>query len=260
MMAYDGYMQKVVPFIESHRVNNIFVDSYLGTKLELKELGRIIQPYEEILYITGCKMHSNAGKKVLVCVTDSRLLILNKGWIGNRYQHSVFLDRISSTQRGRGLVFGSVNVNMMGNEEPFSLYGFWLKDTEQFVRTLEEARFNYENMKHGTNNLGYGYGVPQGYYDNVGGYGNGYGNYNNGYNTNQGYNGYNQGYYEEPSYEEPYGEPYEEIEEEPYVDERALAEYEIIKAQLNLIYRQGLIDRGTLEKRLKQERVKLGLE
>ena len=133
MMAYDGYMQKVVPFIESHRVNNIFVDSYLGTKLELKELGRIIQPYEEILYITGCKMHSNAGKKVLVCVTDSRLLILNKGWIGNRYQHSVFLDRISSTQRGRGLVFGSVNVNMMGNEEPFSLYGFWLKDTEQFV-------------------------------------------------------------------------------------------------------------------------------
>lgn len=258
-MNYDGYRDKVVPFIQSHKINNIFVDSYIGTKLELKELGRLLQPYEEILYITGCKMKSNAGKKVLVCVTDSRLLILNKGIIGNRYQHSVFLDRISSTQRGRGLIFGTVVVNMMGNEEPFFLEGFWLKDTEQFIRALEEARFNYENMKHRTTNLGYGYvnQYQQPYGNNEPQYSQGYGNYNEPYG-----NGYDEQPYEEIRYEQPVEEYYEdEILEENSVEfEEALKEYEVIKSQLELIYRQGLIDRGIFEKRLKDARVKLGLD
>lgn len=262
-MNYDGYLDKVVPFIETHRVNNMFVDSYLGTKLELKELGRIIQPMENIVYITACKMETDAGKKVLVCVTDSRLLILNKGWIGNRYQHSVFLDRVSSTQRGRGLVFGSVIVNMMGNEQPFTLYGFWLKDTEQFVSALEEARFNYENVKRGyvnnynQSNQGYAYNNQQGYNNSMGNFDNTYG-----YGCCDNRGNYNQPEYNQSDYGYDYGgyEDYDSSEDEPYVDESVLEEYKLAESQLNAIYRQGLIDRGTLEKRLKQKRVKLGLE
>lgn len=262
-MGYDGYLDKVVPFIEQHKVNNIFVDSYLGTKLELKELGRILQPMERIVYLTACKMESDAGKKVLVCVTDSRLLILNKGWIGNRYQHSVFLDRVSSTQRGRGLVFGSVIINMMGNEQPFTLYGFWLKDTEQFVSALEDARFNYENVKRGFAgsmgfaDRGYNFNNPD---NNLGGYGY-YGQSrepSGAYNDFYGYQGNLGEQY--GSGNDAYGYEDNQYEDEPYVDEEALREYEVAEAQLNTIYRQGLIDRGTLERRLKQKKVELGLE
>lgn len=287
--GYDGYRHKVVPFLEQHKVNNIFVDSYLGTKLELKELGRLLDPNEQIVYITACKMQTDAGKKVLVCVTDARLLILNKGWVINKYQHSIFLDRISSTQRGRGFVFGTVVVNMVGNESPITLTGFWYKDTEQFIRLLDKARFDYEGRKYHTNNLASGYSSqqvymqPNGYYGNgnvqmQGGY-NQYDNYGNGYNNgyyggnNGGYyddnydnNGgyydgnYNQGYnngYGDDNYEGTFDDGFEEV---PEYDAVAWEEYERIEAQLIEIYNQGLIDRGTLEKRLSKEKVKLGLE
>ena len=284
---YDGYRHKVVPFLEQHKVNNIFVDSYLGTKLELKELGRLLDPNEQIVYITACKMQTDAGKKVLVCVTDARLLILNKGWVINKYQHSIFLDRISSTQRGRGFVFGTVVVNMVGNESPITLTGFWYKDTEQFIRLLDKARFDYEGRKYHTNNLAYGYSSqqvylqPNGYYgngqmqggynqyDNYGnGYNNGYyggndGGYYNNYDNNGGYydnNNYNQGYtggYGNDNYEGTFDDGFEEV---PEYDAAAWGEYERIEAQLIEIYNQGLIDRGTLEKRLRKEKVKLGLE
>lgn len=284
---YDGYRHKVVPFLEQHKVNNIFVDSYLGTKLELKELGRLLDPNEQIVYITACKMQTDAGKKVLVCVTDARLLILNKGWVINKYQHSIFLDRISSTQRGRGFVFGTVVVNMVGNESPITLTGFWYKDTEQFIRLLDKARFDYEGRKYHTNNLASGYSSqqvymqPNGYYGNgqvQGGY-NQYDNYGNGYNNgyyggnNGGYyddnydnNGgyydgdYNQGYnngYGTDNYKDTFDDGFEEV---PEYDVVAWEEYERIEAQLIEIYNQGLIDRGTLEKRLRKEKVKLGLE
>lgn len=260
--GYDGYRHKVVPFLEQHKVNNIFVDSYLGTKLELKELGRLLDPNEQIVYITACKMQTDAGKKVLVCVTDARLLILNKGWVINKYQHSIFLDRISSTQRGRGFVFGTVIVNMVGNEPPITLTGFWYKDTEQFIRLLDKARFDYEGRKYHTNNLASGYSSQQVYMQPNGYYGNGYNN--NGYydNTYGGYydNNYNQGYnngYANDNYEDTFDDGFEEV---PEYDAAAWEEYERIEAQLIEIYNQGLIDRGTLEKRLRKEKVKLGLE
>lgn len=269
---YDGYRHKVVPFLEQHKVNNIFVDSYLGTKLELKELGRLLDPNEQIVYITACKMQTDAGKKVLVCVTDARLLILNKGWVINKYQHSIFLDRISSTQRGRGFVFGTVVVNMVGNESPITLTGFWYKDTEQFIRLLDKARFDYEGRKYHTNNLASGYSSQQVYMQPNGYYGNGYnggyyggtngGYYDNNYENNGGYydNNYNQGYnngYGNDNYEGTFDDGFEEV---PEYDVAAWEEYERIEAQLIEIYNQGLIDRGTLEKRLRKEKVKLGLE
>lgn len=271
---YDGYRHKVVPFLEQHKVNNIFVDSYLGTKLELKELGRLLDPNEQIVYITACKMQTDAGKKVLVCVTDARLLILNKGWVINKYQHSIFLDRISSTQRGRGFVFGTVVVNMVGNESPITLTGFWYKDTEQFIRLLDKARFDYEGRKYHTNNLASGYSSQQVYMQPNGYYGyNQYDNYGNGYNNNGYYdniyggnnggyydNNYNQDYnngYGTDNYKDTFDDGFEEV---PEYDAAAWEEYERIEAQLIEIYNQGLIDRGTLEKRLRKEKVKLGLE
>lgn len=146
-MANDGYWYKVKPYIEQNKVRNpLLKTSFIGTGFELKELGKVLRPDENIRYLTACK---EGNSKVLVCVTDLRLIILDKGLIVNKYQQAIFLDRIASTVRGRGLYFGNVIVQIQDAPDPHILSGFWGKDTEDFINAVEDARFEYERSKYG---------------------------------------------------------------------------------------------------------------
>ena len=136
-MAHPYYREKILPFLEQHKVVNKLVKTpFFGTGFELKELAKTLRADEELLYITACK---SGEARVLVCVTNLRLHILDKGLILNKYQLTVNLPQIASVQRGRGVFFGSVVISVLGYEDNIYLTDFWGKDTEDFQRILQDA-------------------------------------------------------------------------------------------------------------------------
>lgn len=140
------YRDKVIPFIKQNRTNNPLLNVfYFGTHFELKELGRILNPREILVYITACKLKTNA--RVLVVVTDKRLIILNKGIIMNKLQVSIFLDQITFVQKYRKFYTGIVEITLDGGDRPVLLTGFWGSDTDVFVEALEEARYHFKTNR-----------------------------------------------------------------------------------------------------------------
>ena len=140
-MAHPYYTEKILPFLEQHKVTNLLVKTpFIGTGFELKELAKTLRPDEDLRYITTCK---SGNAKVLVCVTNLRLHILDKGLILNKYQLTVDLSKIASVQRGRGVFFGSVVISVLGYEDNIYLNDFWGKDTEDFQRILQDAITDY---------------------------------------------------------------------------------------------------------------------
>lgn len=141
-MARNGYRDKVLPFIaENPVVNKLLNVPFLGTQFELRELGKILRDDEEIRYITSCKLE---GSRILVCVTNLMLYILDKGLILNRHQQSINISKVASVERSRNLVFGSVHISFMGDVSDYVLTGFWLKDTEAFQRAVQDAVSDFE--------------------------------------------------------------------------------------------------------------------
>lgn len=158
-MAHPYYTEKILPFLEQHKVTNMLVKTpFIGTGFELKELAKTLRPDEELRYITACK---SGNAKVLVCVTNLRLHILDKGLILNKYQLTVDLSKIASVQRGRGVFFGSVVISVLGYEDNIYLNDFWGKDTEDFQRFLQDAitDFGLGRSQNNTNSDYYKYNV-----------------------------------------------------------------------------------------------------
>lgn len=144
-----AYEEVVLPFLEQHKVTHKFIKSYVwGTGFELRELGKFLDknPSEKLRYMTACKLEDN--EKVLVVITNMRLLIFDTGWILKRNQIEVFLDNISDVVKARNLLFGCVSVKTPGELE-FTLTSFWGKDTETFINELNRAR---TDLKYGSYN------------------------------------------------------------------------------------------------------------
>lgn len=140
-MVHPYYEEKVLPFVEQHPVVNKLVKTpFIGTGFELKELAKNLRADEDLRYITACK---SGEARVLVCVTNLRLHILDKGLILNKYQLTVNLPQISSVKRGRGIFFGTVIISVTGFEDDITLTDFWGKDTENFQRILQDAITDY---------------------------------------------------------------------------------------------------------------------
>lgn len=140
-MVHPYYTEKILPFLEHNKVMNRLVKTpFIGTGFELKELAKTLRADEELRYITACK---SGQERVLVCVTNLRLHILDKGLILNKYQLTVNLPQIASVQRGRGIFFGSVVISVVGFDDNIYLTDFWGKDTENFQRILQDAITDY---------------------------------------------------------------------------------------------------------------------
>jgi hypothetical protein len=140
-MVHPYYTEKILPFLENNKVVNMLVKTpFIGTGFELKELAKTLRADEELRYITACK---SGEARVLVCVTNLRLHILDKGLVLNKYQLTVNLPQIASVQRGRGIFFGSVVISVMGFDDNIYLKDFWGKDTENFQRILQDSITDY---------------------------------------------------------------------------------------------------------------------
>lgn len=140
-MVHPYYTEKILPFLEHNKVMNMLVKTpFIGTGFELKELAKTLRADEDLRYITACK---SGQARVLVCVTNLRLYILDKGLVLNKYQLTVNLPQIASVQRGRGIFFGSVVISVMGFDDNIYLTDFWGKDTENFQRILQDSITDY---------------------------------------------------------------------------------------------------------------------
>lgn len=140
-MVHPYYTEKILPFLEQNKIVNKLVKTpFFGTGFELKELAKTLRADEEIRYITACK---SGEARVLVCVTNLRLHILDKGLILNKYQLTVNLPQIASIQRGRGVFFGFVIISVLGFDDNIYLTDFWGTDTENFQRILQDAITDY---------------------------------------------------------------------------------------------------------------------
>ena len=160
-MVHPYYTEKILPFLEQNKVVNMLVKTpFIGTGFELKELAKTLRADEELRYITACK---SGQARVLVCVTNLRLHILDKGLILNKYQLTVNLPQIASVQRGRGIFFGSVVISVMGFDDNIYLTDFWGKDTENFQRILQDAITDYGLGRSSLTQLNY-YQPQQPYY------------------------------------------------------------------------------------------------
>lgn len=160
-MVHPYYTEKILPFLEQNKVVNLLVKTpFIGTGFELKELAKTLRADEELRYITACK---SGEARVLVCVTNLRLHILDKGLVLNKYQLTVNLPQIASIQRGRGIFFGSVVISVMGFDDNIYLTDFWGKDTENFQRILQDAITDFNLGRSQLTQPNY-YQPPQPYY------------------------------------------------------------------------------------------------
>lgn len=161
-MVHPYYTEKILPFLEQNKVVNKLVKTpFFGTGFELKELAKTLRADEEIRYITACK---SGEVRVLVCVTNLRLHILDKGLILNKYQLTVNLPQIASIQRGRGVFFGSVIISVLGFDDNIYLTDFWGTDTENFQRILQDAITDYGLGRSSLTQPNYYYQPQQPYY------------------------------------------------------------------------------------------------
>lgn len=134
----NNYHNKILPYIESHSIGNPLVKTPLiGTGFELKELARSMRADEDILFLTRCKI--NKGKGILVCVTNLRLYLVDKGLFLDKTLVAIDLSKVNNVSRGRQLFFGSVRVTTVSEYGDFLLTDFWGRDTEEFQTILQDA-------------------------------------------------------------------------------------------------------------------------
>lgn len=89
------------------------VDSF-GTKKEIKYLPEILKEAEAVKALASGMMDGNTW---LLCVTDQRLLFLDKGMITGLKQTEIPLGSITSVNQKTGLIMGSITVTTAGKEK-----------------------------------------------------------------------------------------------------------------------------------------------
>lgn len=95
--------------ITNSRIRNPFY----GTRRELKELPKVLEEHEEILYMIPGAWQKNSW--LIVC-TNERVIFLDKGYIYRFNMKEIPIDRINSVESKRGLIFGQINMWDGANE------------------------------------------------------------------------------------------------------------------------------------------------
>lgn len=81
--------------------------SLFGVKKEIKELPKLLDDDEELIYITSGLLNDNTW---LVALTDSRIMFLDKGLIYGLKTKNVDLDMLNSIEFKSGMFLGDLSV------------------------------------------------------------------------------------------------------------------------------------------------------
>lgn len=98
---------------EFDRLRKITNDHGFLTKKEFFHLPEILMPQEEVIAISSGSMSSNPyyfSNSWLIVLTNSRIILLDKGLIYGVKQISIDLEKITSVGASTGLIFGNITI------------------------------------------------------------------------------------------------------------------------------------------------------
>lgn len=125
----------------------IKIDTF-GTRKEIKYLPEALYSNEVIKYITSGFCDGNTW--LLVC-TSLRILALDKGMMFGLKQKEIPLEKISSVNFKKGLMFAEVTI--ITSSARIKIEQLFKDKVENFVRTINSARENPRNSPVNTSQI-----------------------------------------------------------------------------------------------------------
>jgi hypothetical protein len=84
-------------------------DDMFATKKELRHLPEVLKDGEMVIGFSSGLMDNNTW---LICLTDSRLIFLDKGMLYGLKQSVIGLEKIASVTYSTGMFFGKIEINL----------------------------------------------------------------------------------------------------------------------------------------------------
>lgn len=137
------YYKILVRIAKKQGISRPFWNTTLfGVKLELKALPRYLSQGERIYSLVPCKYK---GRKALAVVTDLRVLVLNRGLLGdfgNTQREDVYYNNVAGGNP-HGSLISSYSISVPGTGNDFEIDGLWLGDAKTFDQTFSQARRDF---------------------------------------------------------------------------------------------------------------------
>lgn len=144
-----AYYKILLKLGEKQRIQKpLWKTTLWGIKLELKALPKYLTKGEKIYCLTPCRYR---GKKALAVVTDVRVLVLNRGLLGDfglTQREDVYFHQIAGGNPEGG-IFSSYKLSIPGNGNDFKIENLWMRDAKTFDISFNKARQDYERRKNG---------------------------------------------------------------------------------------------------------------
>lgn len=142
-ISNNDYYKILVQIAKKQGISRPFWNSILfGVKLELKALPKYLSKGERIYSLVPCKYK---GRKALAVVTDLRVLVLNRGLLGdfgNTQREDVYYNNVAGGNP-HGSLISSYSISVPGSGNDFEIDGLWLNDAKTFDQTFSQARRDF---------------------------------------------------------------------------------------------------------------------
>lgn len=142
-ISNKDYYKILVRIAKKQGISRPFWNTTLfGVKLELKALPKYLSQGERIYSLVPCKYK---GRKALAVVTDLRVLVLNRGLLGdfgNTQREDVYYNNVAGGNP-HGSLISSYSISVPGTGNDFEIDGLWLRDAKIFDQTFSQARRDF---------------------------------------------------------------------------------------------------------------------
>lgn len=142
-MNKDNYYKALVSIANRQGIARPFWNStWFGVKLELKALPKYLSKGERIYSLVPCRYRR---KKALAVVTDLRVLVLNRGLLGdfgNTQREDIYYNSVAGGNPHGGLI-SSYTISVPGAGNDFNIEGLWFRDAKVFDETFNQARRDF---------------------------------------------------------------------------------------------------------------------
>lgn len=137
------FKEKTLPFAMKQGMKHPFWSSYVfGVRFELLALPEYLQPKEIILTLAqGQYMGSNS----LIVVTDKRILILDRGWLGGLFKKKkdeVYYASVNGAKPVAHFFLTDLIINTSSGLEDMKIARLWGSDADRVDNAIAEAHQN----------------------------------------------------------------------------------------------------------------------
>ena len=142
-ISKKDYYKILVRIAKKQGISRPFWNTILfGVKLELLALSKYLSQGERIYSLVPCKYR---GRKALAVVTDLRVLVLNRGLLGdfgNTQREDIYYNNVAGGNP-HGSLISSYTISVPGNGNNYEIDGLWLRDAKVFDETFNQARRDF---------------------------------------------------------------------------------------------------------------------